>query len=227
MLFKSLKLFLLPAFAVMAIVIACNKNDDTAVIEDAVDQALYSAQDRGGIGKYGCYELVFPATILLPDSTTVEVASYDEIKDALRAYYQANGTGGHHGRPHLSFVYPISVLSQDGELITVNNNDELRALRAECGGGTFGHHGHHGHGNHLSCFEVIFPVTVAFPDSTTATANSRQELHQLIREWRQANPGAQGRPHITFPITVQMIEDGTTVTINSREELRDLKESCE
>jgi hypothetical protein len=228
MFLKSLKLFLLPALAMMALVVACNKSDDTttAAVEDAVDQALYSAQERGGIGKYGCYELVFPVTITLPDSTTAAVNSYEEIKETLRAYYQANGTGGHHGRPHLAFVFPISVISQDGEVITVNNTAELLELRAACGG-TFGHHGHQGHGQHLSCFEIVFPVTVAFPDSTTATANSRQEFHQLVKEWRQNNPGVQGRPKMVFPITVLMTEDSTTVTVNSREELHDLKESCE
>lgn len=144
------------------------------------------------------------------------------MKQALRNYFQANGGGGqqgHHGgpRPHLGFVFPISVLSQDGEIITVNNVDELRALREECGGGTFGHHGHQGHGQHgLTCFEIVFPITIEFPDGTTAEAADRQALHQLIRTWKQNNPGVQGRPKMVFPITVKMDEDGSVVTVNSR-----------
>ncbi|MBN8679450.1 MAG: hypothetical protein J0M29_14570 [Chitinophagales bacterium] len=172
--------------------------------------------------EYGCYELVFPVSIVLPDSSTVEVSSYEEMKQALRNYFQANGGGGHQGhhggpRPHLGFVFPISVLSQDGEIITVNNVDELRALREECGGGTFGHHGHQGHGQHgLTCFEIVFPITIEFPDGTTAEAADRQALHQLIRTWKQNNPGVQGRPKMVFPITVKMDEDGSVVTVNSR-----------
>lgn len=232
---KSLKVFLLPFLALVAIVFACNKNDDVfATTEEAVDQALYSAQERGGIGRLGCYELVFPVSIVLPDSSTVEVNSYEEIIDALRAYFLANGTGpgnGHHhgggNRPHLSFVFPLSVVSTDGEVITVASDTELRALRAECAG-SFGHHGPGGHCNNgLSCFEIVFPITIAFPDSTTATATDRQSLHLLIRTWRQENPGVTGRPQIVFPITVQMTEDSTQVTVNSREELRALKEGCE
>ena len=223
---KFLKLFLLPAFAIALMVTACKKNTDVAV-EDAIDQALYSAQERGGMGKYGCFELIFPATIVLPDETTVEVNSYDEIKAALRTYFETQGTKPHR-RPHLSFDYPLSVLSQDGEIITVNSQEELIALRIDCAGATFGNHNPAGHGQHaLSCFEIVFPVTLLFPDSTTAEAGSRQELHQLIRQWRQANPGVQGRPQITFPITVKMADDGTLVTVNSREELHQLKEDCE
>lgn len=234
---KSLKVFLLPFLAFVAIVVACNKADDIlATTEEAIDQALFSAQERGGIGRFGCYELVFPVSIVLPDSSTVEVNSYEEVKTALRAYFEANGTGpgnGHHhhhgagNRPHLAFVFPISVVSQEGEVITVASDTELRDLRAACAG-TFGNHGPAGHGHHgLSCFDIVFPVTVEFPDSTTATATDRQSLHLLIRSWRQENPGVAGRPHIAFPLTVQMTEDSTLVTVNSRDELRALKESCE
>ncbi len=230
---KSLKLFLLPVIAFVAIVVACHKADDMLTTNEAVDEALFSAQERGGLGRFGCYELVFPVTIALPDSSTVVANSYDEIKAALRAYFEANGPaqGNHHHHPniraHFSFVFPISVLSQDGEVITVNSDEDLRALRAACAG-TFDHHNPMGHGDHgLSCFEIVFPVTVAFPDSTTATATDRQALHLIIRTWHQANPGVQGRPHIVFPLTVQLTEDSTLVTVANREELHALKESCE
>jgi len=85
--------------------------------------------------------------------------------------------------------------------------------------------GHGGHG--LSCFRIVFPITVAFPDSTTAQATDQQNLRQLVHEWRQNNPGIHARPEIVFPITVVMTADSTQVTLNSRDELHALKESCE
>lgn len=220
---KTLKFSLLSVFALLAIIVACNKSNDITP-EEAVDQALFSIQERGGVGRFGCYELVFPVTLSLPDGTTADVDSYDAMKQTLRAFFEANGTH----RPHASFVYPISVISQDGDLITVGSEDELRALRVECGGGRFGNHGPRGHGDRgLSCFEIVFPLTIEFPDGTTAEAANRQALHQLIRTWRQNNPGATERPQVTFPITVKMTDDGTLVTVNSREELHDLKAGCE
>lgn len=238
--FKALKLFLLPLVVIMAVMVACNKSSELTT-EELVDQALYSAQERGGMGRFGCYELVFPVIIVLPDSTTATVNSYEETKETLRAYFEANGgpaQGGHHGghhgggaqghRPHISFQFPISVISEDGTLITVNSAEEMRALRAECAGSTFGNHGPQGHGQHgLSCFELVFPITVKFPDGTTAEAADRQALHELIHTWRQNNPGASSRPQITFPLTVKMDDDGSLVTVNSREELRQLKQDCE
>ena len=230
---KAFKLFLLPIVAIVAVMMACNKSSDVTT-EELVDQALYSAQERGGMGRFGCYELVFPVTLVLPDSTTIEVNSYDEMKQALRTYFDANGghPHGHHGgagtRPHLSFEFPISVISEDGELITVNAADELKALREACAGSTFGHHGPQGHGQHgLSCFDLVFPLSILFPDGTTAEAADRLTLRQLIHSWKQNNPGATERPQLVFPLTVKMDDDGSLVTVNSREELRQLKEDCE
>lgn len=226
--FKALKFFLLPLATLVMVAIACNKSSDMTT-DELVDEVLYNAQERGGMGRFGCYELIFPVTITLPDGTTADIDSYDDLKQTLRAYFEANGGGPrHHGqRPRISFVFPISVVSQDGEVITVNSEEEMRALRAECEG-TFGNHGPQGHGQHgLTCFELVFPITIQFPDGTTATAADRQALHQLIRTWRQNNPGAAARPQIVFPITVQMDDDGSLVTLNSREELRQLKEDCE
>lgn len=218
--------------------IGCNKDTTSQTVEDAVDETLYSIQERGGMGKYGCYELVFPVTVNFPDSTTQEVNSYDELKDALRAWFEANGggngNGGHHNhgnganKPRPTLAFPLTVISPDGELITVNSESELHDLKVACGGGTFGHHNHHGHGQHgLACFEIQFPITIQFPDSTTAEAADKDALHTLLHDWKQNNPGSKQRPEIVFPIQVVMKDDGTVVTLNSKDELKDLKENCD
>ena len=155
---------------------------------------------------------------------------HEEMKQALRSYFQASGGGIHpHGpRPRISFVFPISVISQDGELITVDSDQQLQQMRRECAGATFGNHGPQGHGQHgLTCFDLVFPITIQFPDGSTAEAANRMELHQLIRTWRQNNPGVMERPKIVFPLTVKMDDDGSLVTVNSPEELRQLKQDCE
>ncbi|MCB0525234.1 MAG: hypothetical protein H6576_14555 [Lewinellaceae bacterium] len=225
---KSLKFFFLPFLAIIAIFVACNK-ESAATVEDAVDEVLFSVQERGGMGRFGCYELVFPVSFTLPDGTEVTVDSYDEMKAAIRDYFQNNGTPHQHDhiRPKIDFVFPISVINEDGEIITVNDQAGLKDLREDCAG-TFGNHDHHGHGQHgLSCFTIVFPITIEFPDGSTAEANDRMELHQLIRVWHHNNPGVDQRPKFVFPITVKMTDDDSLVTLNSADELRALKESCE
>ncbi|MBK9336797.1 MAG: hypothetical protein IPM98_09490 [Lewinellaceae bacterium] len=225
---KALKFFLLPAFALVALLFSCTKTDELTV-DEAVDQALYGVQERGGMGRYGCYELVFPVAIELPNGTTVEADSYDAIKQQLRTYFEANSDSRRLRRgvrPHLNFVFPISVVSEDGDLIAVESEETLQRLRAECAG-TFGSHDPRGHGQHgLSCFEVVFPITIEFPDGTTAEAGDRQAVHQLLRVWMQNNPGVPARPKVTFPLTVKMADDGSLVTVDSPEALRRLKADC-
>ncbi len=68
----------------------------------------------------------------------------------------------------------------------------------------------------------MFPLTIQFPDGTTAEAADRAELKSLAREWKEANPDSEERPAIVFPIDVTL-EDGSTVTVNSKEELKALR----
>jgi len=226
-----LKFFLLSSIAITAVFASCKKTEDVTTTEEYVDQALYSVQDRGGMGRFGCYELVFPVSFTLPDNTVVEANAYEDIKTALRTYFANNagqgGHGGHQFARRINFVFPVSVINENGEVITADNQEALDALRKACAG-TFGNHDPKGHGQRgLSCFEIVFPITVGFPNNTRIAVNNRQELQRAIRSWRSNNPTSTERPQITFPMTIKMTEDGSTVTVSSREELRTIKENCE
>mgnify|MGYP003380906717 CR=1 FL=1 len=94
----------------------------------------------------------------------------DVYKRQIRDWFVANdirpGHGGHHGginKPRL--VLPIQVITDEGEIITIETQEELRELRALCnpgqGGPGNGGPGHHGG---EPCFTISFPLTVSFPD---------------------------------------------------------------
>lgn len=224
--FRSL---ILPVFMLLVGLIACNKDSNLST-EELVDASLYTIQERGGIGQRGCFELVFPISFTLPDGTAVTAEDYDEMKSALQTYFDrvdADKKSIRKAIRTIDFVYPISVINSDGELITVADQDELKALRRECGGDRFGQYGTSGHGQHLKCFSLNFPLTIAFPDGTTADAADKSAIRSLLRDWKQNNPGQQTeRPTLVFPISVTM-EDGTIVDVASKDELKALKESCE
>ena len=191
-------------------------------IEDFVNESLFELQSRGNMGRFGCFEIVFPISVLLPDGTSLTVDSYEELKEGIMEWKENNPDV--EGKP--SFVFPIEVVSDEGELITLANSEELLALKAECPRNFFGGHGHHGHWRKgCFCFKLVFPINIAFPDGTTAEVNDRQEFKLLIRTWKQENPDAEGHPTLVFPIDVEM-EDETIVTVNSVEELQALKEDC-
>ncbi len=204
--------------------ISCQKEDSAADVENFVLQSMYEIEERCGAGIKGCYELVFPVTLEFADGTTLEVSDYDALRQAIREWFQANGgVRPLPNRPHL--VLPFDVLNDAGEVITVSTYEELIALRRACIVATFGPN-HHGHlGKDRPCFRLVFPLTLAFPDSTQATVNTPRELQQAIRAWKLANPGSTERPEFVFPITVQK-KDSTLVVVNTPEELRALKAEC-
>lgn len=190
--------------------------------ENYTDQALYEVESRTNTGRNGCFELVSPISLDFPDQTTQEVNDIDELKTTIRTWKEANPDATE--RPTL--VFPIEVISEDGELISVADEAGLKELKEGCGG--FRGRGPRGHGGKCKdlCFEINYPITIEFPDGTTASGADRQELKQAVRDWKTANPNATERPAIVFPIDVTL-EDGIVQSIASKEDLKTLKESCE
>ncbi|MEM1319654.1 MAG: hypothetical protein AAGG75_05320 [Bacteroidota bacterium] len=230
---KSLKLFAALLFAVITIgLTSCSKDNELSANEEIeaitteteafVDESLFRIQESGNMGRFGCYELVFPITIDFADSSSATVNSYEELIEAIRSYKEANPDATE--KPALS--YPIEVINEDGELIAINNREELRELRRACPKNFFGTKGHRGHRKRAcACFRLVYPLTLQFPDGSTADATDRAELKSLVRTWKAENPDATERPELVFPIDVLM-EDGTTMSVDSKEALRELKQSC-
>ena len=221
--FKNLfKVNALLILAFAGLITSCSDELDTTDVENYVIESTYEIQKNHMVGRPGCFELVFPVTIIFPDSTTAEASSYQNIKETIRSWRQANPDV--EGRPHLEF--PIEVLNQDGELISIADRTELRKLIRDCKRDfRHGPRDHHMMGKFRACFELVFPLDVLLPEGTLVEVESYREIKQTLREWRQDNPGSTDRPQLNFPIEIEH-EDGSTETINSVEELKAAKEAC-
>jgi hypothetical protein len=219
----------------LGLLFACQKEDSVTSTDNFVNTSVEEIQSRSGAGVFGCYELVFPVNIQFADSTTATVNSYEELRQAIRNWYETNNTHpSHDTRPTL--VYPYQVVNEAGEIITVESIDQLKELLALCrpgpggpgGHGNGGGPGHGGHGNHGTgdaCFTIVFPITVQFPDSTQVTVATPEEFRQAVHTWKQNNPNTHGHPEFVFPITVTL-KDGTQAVVNTKEELQAIKEVC-
>lgn len=76
------------------------------------------------------------------------------------------------------------------------------------------------------CFDFIYPVTVVFPDGTTAVANDEDELEMLAEDWYDQNPNSDEDPSLEYPVEVEL-EDGELLTLNNDDELFELLDECE
>ena len=199
---------------------SCEKGE-TTLSDDTVEyttQAIFEIQERGGCGRGGCYEFVFPLTIEFPDGTTAEAEDYEGLRSTISDWKEANPDAEE--RPSLSF--PLDILSEDGELITIESRLELLQVRRACRR-SFGNRPHHGRGER--CFRLVYPITITFPDETTDIVDSRRELKIAIRSWKRNNPEVEERPSLPYPLQVQL-EDETIVDVASKEDLQALKDSC-
>ncbi|MEZ4909491.1 MAG: hypothetical protein R2774_01385 [Saprospiraceae bacterium] len=209
---------------------SCSKETDTTSTsteaEEYAEEVVSRNLEGGNLGRLGCYELVFPVTVDFPNGAeSVEVNSFEEMVSAIKAWKESTNPDR---RTRPSIAFPFDVLNKDGELITVEDETQLRELKVACKKDKF-HGGAGNHGNHHACFKIDYPFTLILPDSTEYTLNSGEDkagLRDALKAWEKANPGVKARPELKFPITVTMA-DGTSVTVNSKEELKTLKESCE
>jgi hypothetical protein len=241
------QVFKIFGFALMAILsmygfIACNKDNTTAsgdltTLDAQVNQTLTTLEARGNIGAQGCYDLVFPVSIKLADGTVITAPSQDSLRHALRAYHQSHPGAD---RPHQlpNFVYPVSVIAQDGSIIVVQNETELAALKAACPKHVLDSMCHRDSLDHRGfprhdtlCFTLVFPIKVTKTDGTIVTIANAADLKNLAQSEHGQGHGHDGHHgpkdqlNIVFPITVAK-SDGTKQVVNTQAELKALRESC-
>ena len=200
---------------IVAMMTSCTKETEEVTPDNFGSEEAFEMRKGLNAGKGGCLEVIFPINITLPDGTNIEVESFEDAREQFTAWKEANPDVD--GRPQV--VYPIEVITKEGETVSINERSEIRALLKECRG-SFGDKGH------KSCFRLQYPLSVAFPDDTTAEFENRRALKQALRQWRRDNPDAEEKPSLVYPVVI-VFEDDTTQTINSKEELEAAKEACE
>ena len=200
---------------------SCDKEDAIVIedIENYTDGVVANMQDSSKCGRRGCFEFVFPISIDFPDGSTTSVEDYSSLRDAIKAYREANPDSEE--KPTLGF--PLEVIDSEGHIISVTSQQELRALRRTCHRARRGPRGNRHRGNF--CFSLVFPVTLEFPDASTTEVENRMALKMAIRTWKSANPNSDERPSLMFPLTVAL-EDGTETEVASKEDLEALKAEC-
>ncbi len=219
---QSFKLFSLFSLVIgLTFVFSSCEKSEGAISDDTIEyttQAVFEIQERSGCGRGGCFEFVFPITIEFVDGSTAEVEDYEGLRSTIRDWKEANPDAEE--RPNLAF--PLEILSEDGEILTIDSRAELLRARIQCRR-NFGSRPHHGRAER--CFRLVYPVTLTYPDATTEEVADRRALKLAVRAWRQANPGVEDRPTLTYPLQVEMT-DGTVVDVDSKEDLQALKDSC-
>ncbi len=173
--------------------------------------------DRDEKEDWKCFDLVLPVTFIMPDGSTITVSSDDENSWAeLKNWYEDNPDSEE--KPSLQ--YPVDI-TFDGEIVSINNDDEMRELYRQCDRGR--------DWNREKCFGMLFPVTFTMPDGSSITVETDDgEGWAELKDWYEDNPDSEERPTLQYPVDiVYRTDDGdSVVTINNESEMIAAKEDC-
>ena len=75
------------------------------------------------------------------------------------------------------------------------------------------------------CFEIVFPITINFPDGTTVDIDSLQQGKELISAWKEENPDTEEKPSLAYPIEL-INDEGEVLSAASRQELKEIVREC-
>ena len=82
----------------------------------------------------------------------------------------------------LAFAGFFTACQEEDSIMTTENFvlQSTKGIEDQCGAGRAG------------CYELVFPITLQFADSTTAVVNNYAEMKLAIRTWFEANGNANG-----------------------------------
>jgi len=190
--------------------------DQEEVIGNFIDKSIDGINQKCRTGHRGCFEFVFPITITFADESSASPESYEDLRDAIKTWKEANPDATE--RPDIA--YPIEITTDEGEIVSIAEADELKAVAQECrmtmrpGRGVF-----------RNCFHLVFPVEIAFADGSVLSAESKAALKIAIRAWKATHPNGGNRPTLVYPLTIKY-EDGTTEEVATKEDLQAIKLAC-
>ena len=196
--------------------------ETTAIINN--DDEMRGAYRRcgGRDDKWDCFEIVYPVTYIMPDSSTITVTIDDEDGWAeLKDWYEYNSDLEE--RPAIQYPVDILIRTEDGETtVTINNQEEMAAAKEECR--------EEWNDDEIEdeCFDLVLPVTYQMPDGTTITIEDERGWYDL-RNWYEENGDAEEEALLQYPVDILIrTEDGeTTVTINNQGEMEAAEEECQ
>ena len=208
-------------FAIGMMTTSCTKEETWTDADNFLFDSYKELRDGALGGHDKCYSVIFPVTIVFPDSTELEVFDREELITTIKNWKEANPDVD--GKPSIQF--PISVETSDGDTIVVESRDQAKELRKECRGNK-GHKSCKNFNRFLNnkCFQVQLPIALIMEDGEIVEIAKRGDIAKLLKEWKKDRPDEI--PELVFPITVTVKETKEDVVINNAEEFEALIEEC-
>jgi len=189
-------------------------------VEGEWDDDDWNDDDKDGDWEE-CFTVIYPVQVVFPDGSTQTFNSDEEIENAIDVWYNANPESKEDPMP----VYPVQIILADSTLVTIENEEQFDKVDIDCYG-DYDDYEDYDDFDEL-CFDLVFPVTVNNPDSTTILANNEAELEDALEvifgDVDHIDEEAIFAAVLPFDI---ILKNGTTQTINSLEDLTTAVFAC-
>lgn len=86
-------------------------------------------KERNEIHRQKCFDLVYPIFFIMPDGSSLSINNNENGWDNIKTWYQENA-GFNEEKPE--FQYPVDVVAQDDQILTINSEAEMIELKKEC-----------------------------------------------------------------------------------------------
>lgn len=201
------------------------QNETTEKEIETRAQQVISTMNFNFFDHEDCFTINYPVTLVFPDGSTTQVNSYTQLFKTIQGFITQGGIGG--GFPEIAYPFNITLYNQS--VITVLDEFHLLEIIEAC----------HKVGPSLNvtdnivisetdCFDYVYPLTVVFPEGTTAEVNSFKELTDLLYEWEYTNDQSDVFPTLQMPFDVIYFEQDSIVkTISDKFQYLNLIVKCE
>ncbi len=186
--------------------------DHNEVYFNLEGRKLKSKRDRGDKDGFKCFELVLPATFVMPDGSSITVEDENGYM-AVRAWYGNNSDSKE--KPTLQ--YPVNIIYRDGDTKTINNDEEMGSTKVDC-------RKWDDDKKDWDCFRLVYPITFIMQDGSAISMIDKEDWMEL-KSWYEENPDKEERPLLEYPVEINY-GDGSTKTINNDDEMSSAKEDC-
>lgn len=162
-----------------------------------------------------CYNLVFPLTVALPDSTTVVAEDLSKLREIAYRWRKANPDSME--RPRIMFPYRVQL--PNDEFIVIEDLMDLASVVYRCTKRFRLPY------PRLVCYRLIFPVTIVFPDGTEKEVDGEEAYRIAVHRWLFNNPRGGEKVSIKYPFSIAL-NDETVITIENFDQLKEVIEKC-
>lgn len=152
-----------------------------------------------------CFDFVYPITLSYNNGTQVVVTSFNGLLDLLTQENENLYLEG--------IVFPFQV-QQEGETLTINNEDDFNILIDNCGYNTISDDFYI-----FDCYDIVYPFSLITENNQTIVINNQQEFYNAITD--------ENNYVVDFVYPISLIGNGQTIVVNNLYELGSILSECD